>query len=191
MQDMTCSLMAKIKYNLRYLGNPKWDRGISPPELLNYIKKSKLGHALDLGCGTGTNLITLGKNGWNVKGIDFACLAVHKARKRLRDAGIVSEVYCRSVVKIDFIATKFDLVLDIGCFHGLNDKEKQKYIQNLDHLLKSNGTLMIYGFLSQQEFKSGISEAHINVIREKLKLANRTDGYDDNGRRSTWLLFCK
>jgi len=188
---MTFSLTKLFKYNLRYLGNPKWDKGISPPELLAFIEETKPGYALDLGCGTGTNMLTLIESGWNVTGVDFAYLAIRKARKKLKAKGIAPEIYCSSVVKIDFICTKFDLVLDIGCFHGLKNKEKWVYIENLKHLLNSKGTFLIYGFLDEDGFKSGISEPHINAICKQFDLIDRSNGYDRNGRKSAWLRFYK
>ncbi len=52
-----------LQFNLRYLGNPPWDTGVSPPELLAIIAEKQPGRALDLGCGTGTNLLTHGGKG--------------------------------------------------------------------------------------------------------------------------------
>lgn len=188
---MAESLIRLVKYNLRYLGNPKWDSGVSPPELLAFIKQTKPGQALDLGCGSGTNLLTLGENGWRVTGVDFAYLAVKKARKKLAASGIIPEIYCSSVVKIDFISKKFDLVLDIGCFHGLAVREKRIYLENLKNLINTNGTFLIYGFLSQESDKSGISESYIDAFSQQLDFIHRADGYDQNGRKSVWLRFCQ
>ena len=57
-------------FNLWYFQRPPWDSGISPPELMEFIRSSQPGRALDLGCGTGTNIITLAKNGWQVTGVE-------------------------------------------------------------------------------------------------------------------------
>jgi len=66
------NLLRRINFNLWYFRRPPWDRGISPPELFDFISKHPAGRAIDLGCGTATNVITLAQNGWQVTGIDFA-----------------------------------------------------------------------------------------------------------------------
>ena len=48
----------RLTFSLWYYFNPPWDSGISPPELLDFLEGRSSGHAIDLGCGTGTNVIT-------------------------------------------------------------------------------------------------------------------------------------
>src|SRR5689334_21905005 len=52
-------MLRRLSFNLWYFRNPPWDSGISPPELLEFIQTHPAGKAIDLGCGTGTNVITL------------------------------------------------------------------------------------------------------------------------------------
>ena len=78
-----------ISFSLRYLGKPPWDTQTSPPELIEFIAQHRVGRALDLGCGTGTNLVTLAQAGWEVCGVDFIWLAVLKAKNRLKKVGVI------------------------------------------------------------------------------------------------------
>ena len=79
-------------FNLKYLGTPRWDTGISPPELLGFIRASRPGRALDLGCGTGTNLLTLARAGWEVTGVDQAGFSILTARRKFRQAGLHARI---------------------------------------------------------------------------------------------------
>jgi SAM-dependent methyltransferase len=72
-----------IRFNLLYLGCPPWDTGVSPPELNAFLSEKEPGRALDAGCGTGTNLLTMAQNGWEVIGVDIAWLSVLRARREL------------------------------------------------------------------------------------------------------------
>jgi len=50
------------KFEWRYWrGNTPWDTQVTPPEVMELIANTSLGKALDLGCGTGTNAITLSR----------------------------------------------------------------------------------------------------------------------------------
>ena len=62
------NLLRRFLFHYWYFGQPPWDTGVSPPELLDFIQNHKPGRAIDIGCGTGTNVITLANAGWNVTG---------------------------------------------------------------------------------------------------------------------------
>ena len=57
-------MIHRLLFELRYLlGFAPWDTGVSPPELIRLIDTHSAGHALHIGCGTGTNAITLAERG--------------------------------------------------------------------------------------------------------------------------------
>jgi hypothetical protein len=65
-----------IRFNLLYLGCPPWDTGVSPQELNAFLSEKEPGRALDAGCGTGSNLLTMLKmdgrsSVWTLPGFQF------------------------------------------------------------------------------------------------------------------------
>ena len=180
-----------ISFNLRYLGKPPWDTYASPPELLDFIALHPAGKALDLGCGTGTNLLTLAKTGWEVCGVDYIWLAALQARTRLKKVGIKAKVFCRDVVNIDFLVQKFDLILDIGCFHGLSTTQKNRYRQNLNRLLNNGGSFLIYAYLQNGSNKFGFNEIDFLEFCLQFHFNWRKDGIGRLERPSAWMLFDK
>ena len=80
----------RILYRLTYrLGKPRWDTGAPQPELEQLAQGRAPGRALDLGCGTGTDVVYLAGHGWEATGIDFAPEAVAAAG---RDRVVAADV---------------------------------------------------------------------------------------------------
>jgi cyclopropane fatty-acyl-phospholipid synthase-like methyltransferase len=184
-------LLRRISFILRYLGKPPWDTHISPPELLEFMTHHPPGKALDLGCGTGTNMLTLAQAGWEVCGIDYIWSAVLQARTRLKKVGIEAKVFCCDAVDIDFLEQKFDLILDIGCFHGLSINQKDKYLQNLNRLINSNGSFLIYAYLQNGSSNFGFNEIDFSEFCLQFHLNWRRDGIGRLKRPSAWMQFDK
>jgi SAM-dependent methyltransferase len=127
---------------------PPWDTGVVPPELERFVASHPPGRALDLGCGTGTNVVFLARQGWTAVGIDFVERAVEKARDRARKASMSRwcEFHVGDVRRLDFLAGPFDLALDIGCLHSLSAKERAAYARGLARLVRPGGTYLLYAF---------------------------------------------
>ncbi len=183
-------MINRLLFSLWYLGRPPWDSGISPPELLDFIKDHPPGRALDLGCGTGTNVLTLAQAGWDVTGVDFIWFAIWQARRKLNKAGKHARLLVADVTHLN-VNAEFDLALDIGCFHGVTDHEA--YLKSLQDHLRPGGHWLMYGF-----FKSGVSspgpgltDRDIDQIRKRLEFVWRQDGTDKFERPSSWFLFQK
>jgi hypothetical protein len=91
--------------------------------------------------------------------------------------------------------------LDIGCFHGLAAEQKQKYLDNLEILLIPGGNWLMYGFFKGTRLPgfsklwepgaSGLLEADIEGVQQRLTLVKRQDGMDKKARPSAWFWFEK
>ena len=183
-------MFRKLFFNLQYFKQPPWDTGISPPELIQFMAGHAPGRALDLGCGTGTNAIELAKRGWKVTGIDFARRAIRTARSKAKMVGVETEFRVADVSKLPGIAGPFDLILDIGCFHSLPSASKKTYLANLDQLLSTSGSFMLYAFLCGPDQQGiGVVEADINLLMSKYTLVYRKDGTERGQRPSAWFIF--
>lgn len=189
---MTVQLIKWLSFNIRYFWHTPWDTGITPPEVIELINGSKPGRALDLGAGTGTNIITLAKAGWTTVGIEYALTAVINARRKIKQAGVDVKIYFHDVTDLDFLTMGFDLVLDIGCYHSLNPAERRLYRNNLLRLLKPGGTYLLYGFITTKtDYLVGISEEEIEHFSRLLEIQSSVRGSERELRDSVWLKFRK
>jgi len=180
----------RLRFLWMYLRRPPWDSGITPPELIDYIATHPAGRAIDLGCGTGTNVLALAQKGWQVTGVDFIPKAIRTAKRKTQNVQV--ELRVGDVTNLRGITGPFDLALDIGCFHGIENKSK--YLDELDRLLAPGGHWLLYGFFkpNSQPSGPGLDEATLSLIHTRgISLLTRTDGFDRRDRPSAWFLFQK
>lgn len=193
-------ILRRLRFAWMYLRRPPWDSGITPPELFNYIANHPPGRAIDLGCGTGTNVITLAQNDWRVTGVDFVPKAIRTAKRKLalskvegiKNANIQADLHVGDVTNLRGITGPFDLALDIGCFHGVDNKSA--YLDELDRLLAPSGHWLMYGFFKPASPLAGPepAEAALDLVHARgFSLLSRTDGFDRGDRPSAWFLFQK
>ena len=187
------NLTRRILFQYLYFRKPPWDTGISPPELLEFIQTHSPGRAIDIGCGTGTNVITLSRAGWDVTGVDFAPRAIKFAKQKLKQAGIQAKLLIGDATKLQGIEGPFDFALDLGCFHGIPQAGKPKYLDQLDRILASNGFWLMYGFLKSDPLqkRSGLLNSDIDLISSRFTLLSRRDGLDNGAKPSAWFLYQK
>ena len=186
------NFLRRLTFRLWYLSSPPWDTGISPPELLDFIENHPPGKAIDIGCGTGTNVITLAQAGWQVTGVDFVPRAIKTAKRKAKKAGIEAELYVRDATDLEGITGPFDLALDMGCFHSLGEA-KAGYLSELNRVLAPGGHWLMYGFFNptSDQTQHGLTEADLDMITTSLTQVWRQDGFDRGERTSAWFLYQK
>jgi SAM-dependent methyltransferase len=138
-------------YSLIYrFGKPRWNTNITPPEVIEaFGELPEVGTALDLGCGTGTNVIYIAQHGWQAIGVDFVGLAVNKAKRKAEKYGLSQSTtfYHADVTRLaNLDLPTCQYALDMGCFHGQNRNGQRAYIDALAKILAPCSQYMLYAF---------------------------------------------
>ena len=187
-------MIGKLFFTLTYwFGVPPWDTGVTPPEVHKFLEENPPGKALDLGCGTGTNVITLAEHGWLAEGVDYVPRAVKTAKRKARKNSLGDSVKFRvgDVLSQSAFQGDYDLILDIGCFHSFSGENINRYIENISSHLSSAGSFLLYVHLDESSGTGhGATEESLKKLGEKLKLVQRIDG-EESSRPSAWLEFRK
>jgi len=176
----------RLAFATWYLFRPPWDSGIPAPELVRAIADRPPGRALDLGCGTGTNVRFLAEHGWQAAGVDFAPNAIARARRRLR--GLNATLLVGDVTQLEKLPLPgpFDLALDMGCFHSLSDEGRTRYAVGLRHWMKPGGRYLLYAFQPGPGQWGFPREAVVAAFADDFTLTEYEQGH---GRPSAWYYF--
>jgi SAM-dependent methyltransferase len=105
-----------------------------------------LGRALDLGCGRGQYTPQLARRGWQAVGIDYVPAAIEAAAANSRGTAglsyVVGDVTRLPAARLG----TFDFFLDIGCFQGLDARQRLAQGQGVSELANPGATVLLLSF---------------------------------------------
>lgn len=165
-----------------------WDTQITPPEVMAFLTETPPGRALDLGCGTGTNALTLAEHGWRVSAIDFSLQAIWAARRKARRAGHTIDFRLGDVADLDRFSGPYDYALDIGCLFALCPEDRRSYARGVKRLLRPGGCYMLYAWLPRvhRGKRWGMSPREVSeLFAPQLEIIRTVEG-EESGHGSAW-----
>jgi SAM-dependent methyltransferase len=141
--------VAKLLYSwgYRYARAP-WDGGGPRSELVELVESGRIPpcRAIDLGSGTGWNVIFLAQHGFEVTGVDFAAGAIELGRKRAAEAGVSVDFIEDDLTDLRNVDGTFDLLVDYGTLDDLPLKDRELYLQNVLPLTHLGSRFLLYCF---------------------------------------------
>jgi len=158
---------------------------------MEFLAGAAPGRALDLGCGTGTNAITLARGGFRVTGIDFSCRAIRKAREKASRAGLPIDFLAADVSDLRMLPGGYDFALDIGCLHSLPETDRPGYASGLARLVRPGGMYMLYAWLPGPGRRggAGIAPAELKLLLGADFETTREAIGQEKGSPSAWYWF--
>jgi SAM-dependent methyltransferase len=147
-------------------GPTPWDTRITPPEVVQFWQEHTPpngGLALDLGCGTATNVGYLAGLGLTVIGFDLAANALATGRDRLcaERPGLLgrTQLVQADVTRLPVCAAQACYILDIGCLHGIPAERRPAYVQGVVENLAPGGYYHLFAFdVSSDRPERGMGE---------------------------------
>lgn len=145
-----------IGYAFAYaVGATPWERAgeAGAEQLITWFAKEEAARggparALDLGCGSGAHSVALAQRGWRVTGVDQIGKALTRARTRAEDSGAEVTFVQGDVTKLDpeVVGTGYNLLLDVGCFHGLSPSDQAAMGQSIESVAAADAALLMLAF---------------------------------------------
>jgi cyclopropane fatty-acyl-phospholipid synthase-like methyltransferase len=138
-------------WNSVYEGSPPWDIGRPQPDFVRLAEAGKLqGRVLDVGCGTGEQVLLAASHGAEAMGVDIAELAIERARTKAKERGISATFEVADVLHLDRLGRQFDVITDSGVFHVFNDAERPVYVNSLRSTFRRGGMYYMMCFSDRQ-----------------------------------------
>jgi SAM-dependent methyltransferase len=126
---------------------PPWDIGKPQADLVAVFDEIGIsGSVLDLGCGTGENVLELARRGLDAWGLDATPAALAAAEKKRAARGLAATFVLGDALDPAPLGRTFDTVLDSGLFHVLEDAERGRYVRALGRVLRPGGRHLMLGF---------------------------------------------
>ena len=152
-------------YNLLYMRKAPWDVGGPRPEVVRAVERGRLQpcKAIDLGCGTGDNVIYLAQNGFDAVGVDLSSRAIAQAQEKAQTAGVSPTFVTGDVTDLREVEGPFDLVLDygcLGCILGL--PTRKKYAATVLRLTRPGSSYILLNFAGGRTIQANFIP---NVLR--------------------------
>ncbi|NJQ04998.1 class I SAM-dependent methyltransferase [Streptomyces lonarensis] len=125
-----------------------WEIAHPSQELVGFLTARPPGDgrtAVDLGCGTGSDVAELARQGYRAIGFDLSPAAVRIAGERAREADVEAEYRVGDVLALPLPDGSVDLLLDRGCFHHLGDEDRGRYAAEVGRVLRPGGELLLRG----------------------------------------------
>lgn len=143
-------------WNLCYLKDETpWEFDGIPADIKTYLKnKAKGTKVLIPGCGSGHEIIAFADAGYDVTAIDFAPMAVERAR-RMVGPTLAKQVLQGDFFEYDFSGETYDLIYERAFVCSITPSRRPVYRDRLAQLLKYGGKLIGYYYYGKTDPADG------------------------------------
>ena len=160
--------MPANSFESAYLGTPPWDIGRPQPAIVRLAETGQItGSVLDVGCGTGENVLYLAEHGYAAAGVDGAPTAINKARAKAKRRGLNASFEVADALNLPTPERQFDTLIDSGLFHVFSDDERPRFRESLGRVVRSGGTYFLMCFSDHQPGDWGprrVTQAEIRAV---------------------------
>lgn len=138
-------------FDRAYQGTPPWEIGRPQNEFVQLEDQGEIrGRVLDVGCGTGENALFYAARGHDTWGVDFAPIAIRRAREKAEDRQARVHFEVASALELSGVSETFDTVTDCGMFHTFLDPDRPVYAASVASVLRPGGRFFVLCFSERE-----------------------------------------
>lgn len=112
---------------------------------LPFLKSASVKTLLDLGCGTGNDVLRLAQQGFTVIGVDFSDEAVQQGRSKAEKLGLSAQFVVADMAKrLPFDSATFDAVMSNVAIHMFSDRITRELFKEIRRIVRPNGLFVFH-----------------------------------------------
>lgn len=153
-------MVGSLVYDALYRYWAPWDAVGVRPDLRSLLDSGRVDptrypRAVDLGCGTGANVVFLAQEGFEAAGVDFSRVALEKATLRADDGGVSDR--CQWVEgdltgeSIEGLDGQFDFLVDFGTLDDLSGPNRRAMAKLVTSLARPGAVFLEWCFYGARE----------------------------------------
>lgn len=145
-------------YNLMYRFWAPWDKIGVREDLVRLLEERDIGpnaypRSVDLGCGSGANVVYLSEQGFDAYGIDFSTVGIAKAEQRAAASGVHPTFVVGDLTSLEIAGVdgSFDLIIDFGTLDDLRGEARRAMAATATRLARPGTLFLEYCFFGVTE----------------------------------------
>ncbi|MUG93516.1 methyltransferase domain-containing protein [Scytonema sp. UIC 10036] len=112
---------------------------------LPFLKSANVKTLLDLGCGSGNDVLRLAKQGFTVIGMDFSDEAVRQGREKAEKLGLNAQFVIADMAKpLPFQSASFDAVMSNVAIHMFSDRITRELFKEIRRIVRPEGLFVFH-----------------------------------------------
>ncbi|MEA3547394.1 MAG: class I SAM-dependent methyltransferase [Thermodesulfobacteriota bacterium] len=182
-------------------GNTPWEIHRADHNLISIVRNTPVQpcKALDIGCGSGDNVIWLQQQKFEAVGVDSTEIAINQARKKAQKSKADCLFY-----ELDFFSSHlpglpYDFAFDRGCFHHFRDDKLSQFAEKVAAILKIGGLwLTLAGNADETREGSGPPQLSagkiVNAVEPCFKILSLVSSHFDTDQKipaKNWVCLMK
>lgn len=196
---------ASFRYDQIYRDRPgeveNWENA-APEFLNNYATELAEGDnkaVLDVGCGSGRNLVVIAREGLEAYGIDVSGEGLKRAREALSQSGLQANLEQGTFYQLPYSDGHFKAAISNASLHDLPRLGAEKVFSEISRVLKEKGLFFCYvianqpkgievpthfQYYTEEDLRDLASENSFDI--EEQSMEEHDDKRWPNGKRQMW-----